>query len=80
MARIQGIDPKKAPFTMRFVFDKVRKILGRDLTPQLIAARVPRVFWLHNLAQWALFEKSSLPHRQPIMVALRTASRVGCPF
>lgn len=80
MARIPGIDPKRASFAMRLVLDKVRKMVGRDLTPQLIAARVPRVFWLHGLAQWALFEKSALPHRQVMMVALRTAARVGCPF
>ena len=29
---------------MRQVFKKVRKMLDRDLTPQKIAARVPRVF------------------------------------
>ncbi len=80
MARISGIDPKRAPFSMRFVFNKVRKMMGRDLTPQLIAARVPRVFWLHGLAQWLLFERSALPKRQPLIVALRTAARVGCPF
>lgn len=80
MARVQGIDPRRAPLSMRFVFDKVRKMVGRDLTPQLIAARVPRVFWLHGLAQWLLFEKSGVPKRQSMIVALRTAARVGCPF
>lgn len=80
MARINGIDPKQAPFTMRFIFNKIRKMVGRDLTPQLIAARVPRVFWLHGLAQWLLFEKSGVPQRQGVIVALRTAARVGCPF
>ncbi|HEV3153699.1 MAG TPA: hypothetical protein VGZ02_07855 [Candidatus Baltobacteraceae bacterium] len=80
MARIQGIDPKRAPLSMRFIFQKVRKMAGRDLTPMLIGARVPRVFWLHGLAQWLLFEKTALPKRQGTMVALRTAARVGCPF
>lgn len=80
MARIRGIDPNRASYPMRFLFKRVRKMLGRDLTPQLIAARVPRVFWLHGLAQWLLFEKSGLPHRQCMIVALRTAARVGCPF
>jgi hypothetical protein len=65
---------------MRFVFNKVRKMVGRDLTPQLISARVPRVFWLHGLAQWMLFEKSALPKRLAMIVTLRTAARVGCPF
>ncbi|HZT11604.1 MAG TPA: hypothetical protein VFA29_02295 [Candidatus Baltobacteraceae bacterium] len=80
MTRIKGIDPDKAPLFMRFVFNKVRKVTGRDLTPLRISGRVPRVFWLHGLAQWLLFEKSALSGRQCMIVALRTAMRVGCPF
>jgi len=34
MARIEGIEPKQTSFLMRQVFKKVRKMLGRDLTPQ----------------------------------------------
>lgn len=80
MARISGIDPKRAPLPMRFIFKKIRKMVGRDLTPQLISARVGRVFWLHGLAQWLLFEKSNLSKRQCMILTLRTAARVGCPF
>lgn len=29
-------------------------MLGRDLTPQKIQARVPRVFWVNVLAEWAI--------------------------
>lgn len=43
MARLEGINPKQTSFLMRQVFRKVRKMLGRDLTPQKIAGRVPRV-------------------------------------
>ena len=48
MARIEGIDPKQTSFLMRQVFKKVRKMVGRDLTPQKIVARVPRVFWVNR--------------------------------
>jgi hypothetical protein len=80
MARVQGMDPKQAPFFMRQVFTKVRKILGRDLTPQKIAARVPRLFWLGALAEWLLGQKAQVPARQRMIITLRTAVRVGCPF
>lgn len=43
MARVEGIEPNQISFLMRQVFKKVRKILGRDITPQKIVARVPRV-------------------------------------
>lgn len=65
---------------MRQVFKKVRKVLGRDLTPQKIAARVPRVFWLGIAAEWLLGQKAKVPQRQRMLLTVRTAVRVGCPF
>jgi len=79
-ARIEGIDPKQASFLMRQVFKKVRKMLGRDLTPQKIVARVPRVFWTDVFGEWMLGQKAAVPHRQQALLTLRTAVRVGCPF
>jgi len=80
VARVEGIDPKKAPFAMRQVFNKIRKMLGRDLTPQKIAARVPRVFWVGVVAEWLLGQKAGVSQRQRMLLTIRTASRVGCPF
>lgn len=80
MERIEGIDPKNAPYFMRQVFKKVRKLLGRDLTPQKIIARVPRVFWVNALTEWLLGQKAAVPQRQRMLLTLRTAVRVGCPF
>jgi len=65
---------------MRQVFGKVRKVLGRDLTPQKIQARVPRVFWYGVLAEWLLGRKAAVPQRLRMLLSLRTAERVGCPF
>jgi len=58
MARIEGVDPNKTSFLMRYVFKKVRKMVGRDLTPQKIQARVPRVFWVTSLMEWLLGQKA----------------------
>jgi hypothetical protein len=80
MARVEGIDPQRTSFLMRQVFKKVRKILGRDLTPQKIAARVPRVFWLGALSEWLLGQRAAVSQRQRMLLTLRTAARVGCPF
>ena len=80
MARIEGVDPKQTSFLMRLVFRKVRKMLGRDLTPQKISARVPRVFWLYALAEWLLGQRAQVSQRLRSLVMLRTAMRVGCPF
>lgn len=80
MARVTGIDPEQTSFLMRQVFKKVRKLLGRDLTPQKIQARVPRVFWVGVLTEWLLGQKAAVPQRQRSLLTLRTAVRVGCPF
>ena len=80
MARVEGVDPARTSFLMRYVFGKVRKMLGRDLTPQKIQARVPRVFWLGVLAEWLLGQKAAVPQRLRMLITIRTASRVGCPF
>jgi len=80
MARVEGIDPGQTSFLMRQVFKKVRKLLGRDLTPQKISARVPRVFWVTALAEWLLGQRAKIPQRQRALIMLRTAVRVGCPF
>jgi hypothetical protein len=80
MVRIEGVDPKKTSFPMRYVFRKIRKMLGRDLTPQKIQARVPRVFWVNVLMERLLGQKAQVPQRLRSILLLRTASRVGCPF
>lgn len=80
MPRVQGIDPSQASFLMRQIFKKVRKMVGRDLTPQKIAARVPRVFWMNALGEWVLGQKAKISQRHRSLVLLRTAVRVGCPF
>jgi hypothetical protein len=80
LARVEGIDPKQTSFLMRQVFKKVRKMLGRDLTPQRIAARVPRVFWFFVITEWLLGQKAAIPQRLRTLIMLRTAARVGCPF
>ena len=80
MTRIEGIDPKRTSFMIRWVFKKTRKMLGRVLTPQTITARVPRVFWFDTIGEWLLGQKAGVPHRQQMLLSLRTAVRVGCPF
>ena len=80
MTRIEGIDPKRTSLSIRWVFNKTHKILGRVLTPQKITARVPRVFWFDTLGEWLLGQKAAVPHRLQMLLSLRTAVRVGCPF
>ncbi len=80
MARVEGLDPKETSLLMRQVFKKVRKLLGKDLTPQKIQARVPRVFWASTIMELLFGQKAKVPLRLRSIVQLRTAARVGCAF
>ncbi len=80
MARVEGVDPKKTSFLMRQVFKRVRNRVGKDLTPQKIQARVPRVFWASTILEILLGQKAKVPLRLRSIVQLRTAARVGCAF
>lgn len=80
MARLQGIERKQAPFFIRMVMGKVRKMLGKDLGPMKIQARVPRVFWVNFLTELLLGQRAKVPRRWRAIVQIRTAARVGCPF
>lgn len=80
MPRIIGLAPRDTSFLMRQVFARIRKILGKDLTPYKIQARVPRVFWASIFTEMMLGEKGRVSKRHRSIVQLRSASRVGCPF
>jgi len=80
MARVEGVDPKKTSFLMRQVFKRVRNRVGKDLTPQKIQARVPRVFWANVILEILLGQKAKVSLRCRSIVQLRTAARIGCPF
>ena len=80
MARIEGIAPERTSLLMRQVFTRVRKLLGKDLTPQKIQARVPRVFWVGTITEVLLGQKAGVSRRHRAIVQLRTAARIGCPF
>jgi hypothetical protein len=80
MARIAGLAPNQISWPMRLVIGRIRKLLGKDLTPLTIQARVPRVFWVGILTEMLLGQKAKVSRRHRSIVQLRTAARVGCPF
>jgi hypothetical protein len=38
------------------------------------------VFWANGVAEWLLGQKAAVPQRQRMLLTLRTAVRIGCPF
>jgi hypothetical protein len=64
---------------IRLVLSRTRKMLGKDIEPQLISARVPRVFWANTLMMLPML-KGQLSERIRSIAYLRAAARIGCPF
>jgi hypothetical protein len=80
MARIQGIDPEKAPFLIRRALAYAKNLFGKELTPAKIQARVPRVFWGSALLEMTVGKTRGISDRMRALVQLRTSALVGCPF
>ena len=80
MPRITGLEPHNTSFLMRQVFQQIRKVFHKDLTPYKIQARVPRVFWISILTEMLLGQRAKVSRRHRSIVQLRTAARVGCQF
>ena len=80
MPRIAGLEPSQTSLPIRLVFGRIRKLLGKDLTPYKIQARVPRVFWISIFTEMLLGQRAKVSRRHRSIVQLRTAARVGCPF
>ena len=80
MARITGLEPSQTPLLMRLVLSRIRKLLGKDLTPYKIQALVPRVFWISIITEMLLGQKAGVSRRHRSIAQLRTAAKVGCPF
>ncbi len=80
MARIEPVEPRRTSLPMRLAFRRIRKMFGKDVTPLLLQARVPRVFWSMVVMEMLLGQKAKVPRRLRSIVQLRTASRIGCPF
>jgi hypothetical protein len=45
MARIAGLEKTRAPWHLRWFYNVMRKMFGKDLTPAKIQMRVPGLVW-----------------------------------
>ena len=80
MGRIEGVNPRKAPFLVRRALAYAKKLFGKELTPAKIQARVPKVFWGAALLEMTVGKTRGISERQRALVQLRTSALVGCPF
>jgi hypothetical protein len=80
MARIEGVDAKHAPWSVRFIYWITRRYLKRLPKGTTILAHDPRL--LRNFTRMNLYSeaKGKLPARFRRLAMLKVAMMVGCPF
>ena len=80
MSRITGLEKEQASWLVKPVYNIVRKMFGKDLTPIKVQARRPGILWASNFLGLAVDKSKLLRRRMHVLVQLRTAQCVGCPF
>ena len=78
--RVHALDEAEAPLLARPLYWMSRKMLGKVVTPLRVQARRPAIAWLGNLL-WVAIERSGrIEPELRMLVCLRAAQLVECPF
>ena len=80
MARIQGLEKKQAPLSLRWFYSVMRRMFGKDLTPAKIQMKYPGMVWGATLMEVCLGRRRRVSLRLSQLGKIRAAVRVGCPF
>lgn len=80
MARITGLERNQAPWHLRWFYNTMRKMFGKDLTPVKLHMRKPGIVWGSIAMEAGLSRKRRVSLRFIQLAKVRTAFRVGCPF
>jgi hypothetical protein len=77
--RIEGIDQKRAGWLMKPIYALMKRRFGKVLRPTTVMAHRPGVAWGFLGATVAL-AGGIVPAATKLMVSLRAAQLIGCPF
>jgi hypothetical protein len=80
MARIEGVDAKKAPLLVRLAYWFCRRKVGRVVEPVRIHAHHTRL--LRGLAGMEMAQEAArtVDPLVKTLAQVRAATRIGCPF
>ncbi len=78
--RIQGIEENEASVWVKPLYIGSKKILGKVIQPLKIQARRPGIAWFGNLLGLAIEKSGKVEARIHVLVQLRAAQIVECPF
>lgn len=86
MARMNGVEPKRAGWLTRLLFwltrRSMRQLTGQDSLPEAatIVAHHPKLFRAVGRMEMAQAGAQTVEHRIKVLAGLRVSTLVGCPF
>lgn len=80
MARLAVLEKQQAPWHLRWFYETMRKMFGKELTPVKLQMRLPGLVWGSIAMEAGLGRKRKVSLRHIQLAKVRTAARVGCPF
>ena len=78
--RIKGVDPENPPEAVRSAFQKIAERFGRVVTPNLVIAHRPEIFLATGRLNQAVGTSQAVEGRLKLMLSIRVAQMIGCPF
>jgi hypothetical protein len=80
MARMDGVEPKKAPWSVRLIYWLSKRRLGHVPEGTKILAYDPRLLRQYTRMTMYSEKQGEAPARLKRLAMLKTAMLVGCPF
>jgi hypothetical protein len=80
MARIEGVDAKRAGLLVRAVYWLVKRKIGRVVEPVRITAHVPRLLRAYGTMEMAQEKLRSVDASLKALCQIKAAMMIGCPF
>ena len=80
MARIAGVERKKASLFTKFAYFMTKRRLGRVIAPVAITAHHPRLLRAYAHMELGQEAAKTVPAQLKTLVQVKVAMMVGCPF
>ena len=80
MARITGVDERRAGLFVRLACRFTKRELGRVPEPLRVTAHNPWIFRAYTLFEFMLRRARRLDERLKVIAEIKAATLVGCPF
>ena len=78
--RIEGLDDKHIPFSLKPLMWSMKRQFGKLLTPSRVWARRPAILWFYSLFMVSVESSKVVDGGIKRLVSLRAAQLIGCPF